>query len=1341
MHLWLVAIPFLSSGQECVSNVRVFGMEDGLAHFEVHSIYQDSRGFLWIGTRHGLNRFDGNEFLKWSKGKNELTFDKVLEIKEDSEGYLWLLVTNPWSKVPMDINLINIKTLEVTSFKEKFSDTNIDVTSIHSISGNLFSKNEIILLSHSGDYRYNPNEGFQAVELPEVAGGYSLNYHRQSNTLSILSKGKFFSFDTKGNVLDSLSFNKGEENKALDLNIDKDGNRFRYQWSIGVFKVIDNEIHKVPFKDIELLTEHHFYPYEYLYSFAYRATDNTYWFSVLGSKIMVFHPEKGLIHKFKSGLQGVNTLYIDKFGIAWMITFDGLVRVSLEKNKFNHFLNQDLAYTQRLKLGMSPTISTRQIVKYHNELHIATDQSLFKIGKENIPQKIRTSEHAISILPLDSSQIAYGFSDEVFIYKNDKLFKHHQCPIGAYWSMYQDYQGKIWIGGEQGVAVMSDLEKKPSNFHNSNVFPEFSSASFYQFYEKGDNEIWLISTKGIFVLDIKKNKIVRHFGSKIKGKDYLPQDIIHHLYKDKEEENVFWLSTTEGLVKWNSETGEYLIINEDNGLPNNVIYSCYEDDYQHLWLSSNYGIIQLNKKTLESNHYLPKDGLTHYEFNRSSHFQDKDGTIYFGGINGITSFHPKYFYDNLKADSLPLEIVRFQQFSRKKQLLEDKTLALLSDKKITLLPSDLFFTLDFALLDYYQDKQSMYGYKIEGFDKDWNYIRSNSLRINKLPYGNYTLKIKGQTHKGNFSKNIIEIPILVKPPFYFTFGFILLSILAVSLLVYSFYLLRTRQLTQQNQHLEKQVQYRTKQLEEDKLIIEEQTKQLQKLDELKSKFFVNVSHELRTPLTLIISPIQVLLKKIHRFDKQELNLLSTVEYNAFKLLKLTEEVLRLSRLEREEQKVKEEEVFFYNYFFQIFNSYESLAVSKNIRYRLDYQIEKTIIFQMDKNIFEHIITNLISNAFKYTPSNGEITITVKEENNQTQILVSDTGTGIPEEDLAFIFDRYYQTKNSSKWTDGTGIGLALAKELTSLLNGSLTVESQYHKGSTFGLSIPFQKIKTASSSASFVFHENKQLQPAHFSNPTELHYEENRQTLLIVEDNIELRLFLAQMLNQHYNIVLATNGVEALAKLEEDVFHLIISDIMMPQMDGFELLERVKSHHQWLKIPIILLSAKTELSDKLKALTIGIDDYVTKPFEIDELLARIKNSINNVAARNVIEDSSDDSSPAEEEVLKPLDLTWLTEINEIIDKEMTNSAFNIDELAHQSSMSKRQFYRKIKSITGLTPNKYVREYKLQKARILLERNEVRTLAEAAYAIGFDTPHYFATLYEARFGKKPQLYIK
>ena len=296
--------------------------------------------------------------------------------------------------------------------------------------------------------------------------------------------------------------------------------------------------------------------------------------------------------------------------------------------------------------------------------------------------------------------------------------------------------------------------------------------------------------------------------------------------------------------------------------------------------------------------------------------------------------------------------------------------------------------------------------------------------------------------------------------------------------------------------MKKQVQHRTKQLEEDKLIIEEQTKQLQKLDELKSKFFVNVSHELRTPLTLIISPIQVLLKKIHRFDKQELNLLSTVEYNAFKLLKLTEEVLRLSRLETEEQQLKEEEVFFYNYFFQIFTSFESLAVSKNIRYRLDYQVEKSIIFQMDKNIFEHIITNLISNAFKYTPPNGDITITVKEENNQTQILVADTGIGIPEEDLAFIFDRYYQTKNSSKWTDGTGIGLALAKELTSLLNGSLTVESQYHKGSTFDLSIPFQKIKTASSSASFVFHENKQLQSAHFSNPTELHYEENRQTLL-----------------------------------------------------------------------------------------------------------------------------------------------------------------------------------------------------------------------------------------------------
>ena len=1351
--LWLVIFSNFGYGQEYISNIRVFEMEDGLSHFEVSATFQDSRGFLWIGTRHGLNRFDGNEFMKWTKSDGGLTFDKILDIKEDDNGYLWLIVTTPWSNIGMDINLIDIETLEIISFKDKFGNLDIPLSDFNSFIKH--PSNDILFTRISKPllYSYTLNKGVQSLEFPNQRSSI-FDYLPHDNTYSLVNKDNYFYLNHQGNILDSLRLNlKGK--RLMSLNIDSDGHMLYYQHSIGVFKIINHEVKKVPFKDIEILAKYNYAPYSFSFCFAHRAIDNTYWFSFYGSNIMVFHPEKGLIYEFKESLKGIKSIYIDKSGIAWMIAFDGLIRVSLQESKFKHLLSQNLVSTQKLKIAHNSTISTRQIIKHKNQFHIASDPGLFIVDDDESYKNPRPEADALSILALDSNRIAYGYRNAVLIYENNELIHHHFYPMGAYWSLYQDKHDKLWIGSERYIALMPDLKTLPKVFENHQAFPAFLNSGFYQFFEKSDNEIWLASTKGIFVLDIKQNKITNHFSSKGKGKKYIPKDIIHHIYRDKE--GIFWLSTTEGLVRWNHQTGESQIINAQTGLPNDVIYACYEDDYEHLWMSSNYGIIQLNKKTLQTNHYLPKDGLTHHEFNRISHLQDQDGTIYFGGINGVTYFHPKNFYEKQSQNIIPLEIVRFQQFNRKKKLLEDKTTDLLANNKIIFASHDLFFTLDFAILDYHQDNDALYTYKIEGFDQDWNYIRHPSLRINKLPYGRYILKVKGQTHKGTFSEDMIEIPIHVKRPFYFTSWFILLSSISLIALIYSIYIWRTKQFKIKNQQLEALIQDRTQQLQEDKLIIEKQANQLQKLDQLKSKFFVNVSHELRTPLTLILSPIQILLQKINRFAPQEINLLSTVEHNAFKLLQLTEEVLQLSSLEAGQQKLQEEEVFFYNYFLQIFHSFQPLASNKTLEYHIDYQVSKSLIIQLDKTKFEHIITNLISNAIKYTPENGSIHVFIEEQNNQLLIQVTDTGIGIPEQDLPFIFDRYYQTESQEKWTSGTGIGLALAKELSHFLNGTLTVESQFKKGSTFILSLPITKIKNASSTTSYVFSEKNQYQLPAFTDDLS-HFDESRPTILVVEDNLGLKQFLVQILSVHYNIITAANGVEAIEKLTKSeeqlanntpiqdhpspVIHypsLIISDVMMPKMNGFELLEHLKNHSKWINIPIIFLSAKTNIEDKIKALTIGIDDYITKPFAVEELLARINNSLRNATARVVT--SKEDEALQINKALDTKDLNWLEEINQILEKELANSIFNIDDLSHQSSMSKRQLYRKIKSVTGLTPNKYVREYKLHKSRQLLEDGKINTLSEVAHAVGFDTPHYFSTIFEKRFGKKPQLYFQ
>ena len=532
-------------------------------------------------------------------------------------------------------------------------------------------------------------------------------------------------------------------------------------------------------------------------------------------------------------------------------------------------------------------------------------------------------------------------------------------------------------------------------------------------------------------------------------------------------------------------------------------------------------------------------------------------------------------------------------------------------------------------------------------------------------------------------------------------------------------------------------------IEAEKLKSDHANEQLRNLDETKSRFFTNISHELRTPLSLILGPISQFLESFPKAEQEQVQKLLMIQRNAQSLLNLVEELLEISRLDAGKAKLQEKNIAFYPFCRRLFGAFESSVDYKQIDYQLHYEVSPDLHLQVDQNKLEKIINNLISNALKFSEPQTTVEMYVGKQNGQMLIQVKDRGRGIAPEDLPHVFERYFQTNRSDLAIEGgTGIGLSLAKELAHLMKGDLTVESEWGKGSTFSLTFPYKegpshKILQIDEKEVFPI-EQDQLIP--LSNP-------NRPKILLVEDNLDMQQLIQSLLKDDFDYIQARDGQEAWELLEQnhpsiqDV-SLILSDIMMPRMDGYALLEKIKSHESWKRKPVIMLTARGAEADKLTALRMGVDDYLTKPFSPKELKARLHNLISNYQARKafLVEEEQNQVLSAADQIAQ-VDLNWLQELEKIILEAIAKGTkLTAIYVADQVAMSERQLFRKIKALTGLSVNKYIQEIKLQKARSLLEEKVYRTISEVAYASGFNTPGYFTTVFEKHFGKRPGEYL-
>nr|WP_255678861.1 ATP-binding protein [Mucilaginibacter sp. UR6-1] len=500
---------------------------------------------------------------------------------------------------------------------------------------------------------------------------------------------------------------------------------------------------------------------------------------------------------------------------------------------------------------------------------------------------------------------------------------------------------------------------------------------------------------------------------------------------------------------------------------------------------------------------------------------------------------------------------------------------------------------------------------------------------------------------------------------------------------------------------------------------------------MKTSFFANISHELRTPLTLIMGPLDVLVnQKILSEEKRNVHL-ETVWRNSKKLLGMVNELLDLGKIEAGNLPVRLQKVHLLPFIRVLYQGFASAAEHRQIRYSIICNIDDKLIVEVDREKLEKIINNLISNAVKFTPAYGAIYVNAKAKAGRLEFTVANTGTGIHPDDLKHIFDRYYQGSKATA-EGGTGIGLAISREFTELLGGNIEIENDWGRGVVFKVNLPLTVLDEVPDRADDGDDTDNDEAAAQLPGTF---------TVMVVEDHTEMAHYIASILKPNYHVVTVNNGVEALDKLEAmpQPPDLIVSDVMMPLMDGFALLEHLKKHDAYYRIPVVMLTALADAQNKLKALTIGVDDYITKPFLSSELLARVANLLNNVSNRAVesvmVQDEGfDDDDTGEQAASSPADLVWLAELEALVRRYVGKTDLNIAMLSYELNISERQLNRRIKAITGLTPNKYIRAIRLQIAREAIDSGKYRTIAEISYAAGFDTPAYFSKLFKAHYGR-------
>ncbi|MFK7970691.1 MAG: ATP-binding protein [Bacteroidia bacterium] len=1351
--------------QDYIINLQQYGTEEGLSHREVNCIVKDHQGFLWIGTPFGLNRFDGYTFKWWTKEQGGLPGNHIQNLVIDAAGDLWIFQSSVriGFYTAQSISILDPEQGTIIPIEEKLG-AKVTVP-VEEIGGMVVQDESKTLYFGTGNQArmltYHPDRGMSVFPLDTFTTFMPKGVSTRQTIWGIANERFLIEVSKDGHILHAYQhpYNLSWRTTVVIGNeVLFEGNKL--DGTITFHKIDENGKHleltdaQLPISTTQLNQKVKQLNYDSYQKRLWMASKELLpivdWEE--GELLSFFEEYPHLIRDRGIGWRG--SLF-EPTGTTWLGGDFGLYHVSIQRNKFSRYLFEKTwgDETVRTKQEVKDNISCRGIFAQENKLYVNTERYGFHIL--DIDQYSTDKESArkvfdIQIVPQIKSAYAllndknetlwigqYGLQH--FDKKSETLEKLFvNAPnkaLEVVWTIYEDKESTLWLGGKIGIENYHPKEKRLHVFENYNEFQILAESAVNHIHEDRNGLIWICSNSGLYTLDIKKGITARYWSGGA-GEYFLPHDKYHHFHHDAE--GIYWLATAGGgLIRWDKAHQHHKQFTKVDGLSNNVLYAVYEDKHEHLWMSSDYGIIQFDKNTFQSQAYLREDGITHHEFNRVSHFQAADGRIFFGGLNGITGFDPDGFYQFDSLYDAPLRITEFQQFDGKANQLVDKLAELRQRNEIRLQPDDPFFRLGFSLLTYEAPEQTQYAYKIEGVDNDWTYQQEPFIRMGRLPYGNHMLKIKGQTANGQWSKEILTLPIVAVRPFYLQGWFLIVSSIALLSLIVLGFKWRTWKYEQEQKRLEEEVSKQT-------ATIRHQSQKLKELDALKSRFYTNITHEFRTPLTVIMG----MVGNITGFKKER----QLIRRNGENLLRLVNELLDLSKLDSGTLKVDNVQGDIINYLRYLTESFYSMAEERKIRLTF-YAEETELIMDYDEVKIQHVVYNLLSNAVKFTPEKGKVILHVhKATHNQQPVLqlkVQDSGVGIPEEQLPYIFDRFYQADGSTtRKGEGTGIGLSLTKELITLMGGTFQVKSALKEGTVFSIMLPIHNGPNTAPAERKVLTEHLEESPDldgdALATPADLvPFEEgkNKPLLLVIEDNHDVITYIESILETDYQVQTAEDGQAGIDKALEIIPDIIITDVMMPQKDGYEVCAALKSDERTNHIPIVMLTAKATAADRITGLKTGADAYLMKPFDKEELFVRLEKLIE---LRKALQGkyaqhsfSADAFHPKTEqaETIPDLNDVFLQKILKVIDENIDNSELGIAQLCRAVHLSHTQVFRKMKALTGEHPTGFIRKTRLHKAKELLLSTDLN-ISEIAYKVGFSDPNYFSRTFSQEFSQSP-----
>ncbi len=1341
----------------------------------VYSILQDHYGFIWIGTNgSGLYRYDGIDYKSYKHIINDSTSISSSQINcsyLDSKNRLW---------VGTEVGL-NLYDREKDQFKRiavlSAVEDNAPIMPISAL--NEDSEGNLLIGSFRlGMFKMDLNNfEVEKVEVREADNADPL----MVRTIQTDSKGKIYAGTNRGlyvvdgetGVLKRFAFWDKGELQSIDvairsLLVDNADNIWVGAFGNGLYKVkIGDSSVEEPFTmDHYTFSKHPFFTLMPLPDGTlmcgtendglYHIDDNG---TVLNHYLTNKKDEKSLLSN------SIWTLYLDNDQKIWLGYYNK--GVAVYDKLYDKFKDIESLYNNPKSLQIS---SVTSIVKdATGKLWIAMDGGgidILDMDREDYIHINRASNKDYSGLTSDYIQSLFIDSKEniwagswdggiYFLKKDSHKFVNYNTNntqgglrSNTVMSFDEDKEGTIWIGTYHSGLHSFNPKTNRFTHYDSPAFLDhgITGSSAYKVLVDFQDNLWMGTTEGLFKIVKGENQEL----SVVSMVDRMSRESINNsasnyilsLYESTDHS--LWIGTKgAGLCNYRPETDTFIWYDTLKGLEEENVCSVIQSLDGNIWVGGNAGISKLDVEKGVFTNYTKDDGLLSNDFNINAAFRDVNGSIYFGSYQGVNYFDPSRIITNTNETSVYLSDFRLfnekvlptQEGSPLKKVISETDSIVLNHHQSV-------FTIEYSGINFTRPEKNEYAYFLEGYEESWNYVgKKRSATYTNLDPGHYTFKLKAANNDGVWNESPLTLSITVLSPWWKT-NWALISYIIIFLL--GVYLLN------------KMTQSR---IREKQVIHTEREKRLQEkeLDEKKFQFFTNISHEFRTPLTLIINPLRDILQdKSLNLPPRIRDKHNTIYKNTDRLYRLVNELLDFRKLELNKVGVRANVLNLHNLAKEVVGHFREEAIERNIHLTLDSDNENLALWA-DESMLEKIIFNILSNAFKVTPDGGAITIELlsKDEfyslplvdkNNPTkgiEIIISDTGPGLEQEEAERIFERFYQVENLNKtYYGGTGIGLEVVQSFVDLHKGKIEVSSEVGSGTTFRIVLPNGKehFKTNEILKDVKEPDSKKAQEStiddNLGQETEIELNEanSAYTLLIVEDNGELRNYLKNELRNQYKVLLAKNGKEGLELAKSALPDIIITDVIMPEMDGFEFCKQIKEDIRTSHIPLLMLTAKARIDDRMEGIGLGADAYMVKPFDLRLLRLRLSQLI---TSRQLIFNKyfSVISDVPVNKNTTSLDKDFIEKVLNYINKNIDDPDLSVEALASHLNLSRSQFYRKIKALTNQTANEFLRNIRIERAKQIIENGNTN-ISEVCYKVGFSTPSYFTKCFKEHFGILP-----